>query len=103
MQFNLPIHSLPQEWLWCETWCADEDLATAKTIDLCNNPQTKEPKLDRARRQIPEWNVYDEEIAALARKIGGEKETVQQVVDVQAEEQVREKQEKDEERKRDEL
>ncbi|KAF3031735.1 hypothetical protein E8E12_002161 [Didymella heteroderae] len=102
MQFNLPIHSLPQEWLWCETWCADEDLATAKTIDLCNNPQTKEPKLDRAKRQIPEWTVYDDEIAALAKRIRGEKEQAE-VVDVQAEEQVREKQEKDEEKMRDEL
>ena len=68
MQFNIPIHSLPQEWLWCETWCSDETLKTARTIDLCNNPQTKEPKLDRARRQVPEWNEYDEEIAALARR-----------------------------------
>lgn len=68
MQMMLPIHSLPQDWLWCETWCSDEALKTAKTIDLCNNPQTKEPKLDRARRQVPEWTEYDEEIAALARK-----------------------------------
>ncbi|KAF1816235.1 hypothetical protein P152DRAFT_408965 [Eremomyces bilateralis CBS 781.70] len=70
MQIGLPIHSLPQEWLWCETWCSDESLATAKTIDLCNNPLTKEPKLDRARRQVPEWTEYDEEIAALARRMG---------------------------------
>lgn len=97
MQFNLPIHSLPQEWLWCETWCSDEDLAEAKTIDLCNNPMTKEPKLDRARRQIPEWNVYDEEVGKLARRVKGEKESAA-VVDVQAEEQVREKKEKDAER-----
>lgn len=68
MQAQLPIHSLPQEWLWCETWCSDEALKEARTIDLCNNPQTKEPKLDRARRQVPEWTVYDEEIAALARR-----------------------------------
>lgn len=68
MQFNLPIHSLPQEWLWCETWCSDESLKEAKTIDLCNNPQTKEPKLERARRQVPEWTAYDEEIAALGRR-----------------------------------
>jgi UDP-glucose:glycoprotein glucosyltransferase len=74
MQFNLPIHSLPQEWLWCETWCSDESLKDAKTIDLCNNPQTKEPKLDRARRQVPEWTAYDEEIAALARRVKGEGE-----------------------------
>ncbi|KAI7481716.1 UDP-glucose,glycoprotein glucosyltransferase [Hortaea werneckii] len=68
MQMALPIHSLPQDWLWCETWCSDEALKNAKTIDLCNNPQTKEPKLDRARRQVPEWTLYDDEIAALAKK-----------------------------------
>ncbi|KAL2268090.1 hypothetical protein VTJ83DRAFT_2936 [Remersonia thermophila] len=69
MQFQIPIRSLPQEWLWCETWCSDETLADARTIDLCNNPQTKEPKLDRARRQVPEWTAYDDEIAALARRV----------------------------------
>ncbi|KAI1120301.1 UDP-glucose:glycoprotein glucosyltransferase [Nemania abortiva] len=68
MQFVIPIHSLPQEWLWCETWCSDESQKEARTIDLCNNPQTKEPKLDRARRQVPEWTVYDDEIAALNRR-----------------------------------
>ncbi|RDL31779.1 Uncharacterized protein BP5553_09181 [Venustampulla echinocandica] len=73
MQSILPIHSLPQEWLWCETWCSDESLKDAKTIDLCNNPLTKEPKLDRARRQVPEWTVYDEEIAAVDRKKRGVK------------------------------
>ncbi|ROT37875.1 UDP-glucose:glyco protein glucosyltransferase [Sodiomyces alkalinus F11] len=71
MQFSIPIHSLPQDWLWCETWCSDESLATARTIDLCNNPETKEPKLDRARRQVPEWTAYDEEIAALDRRRKG--------------------------------
>ena len=75
MQMALPIHSLPQEWLWCETWCSDESLKEARTIDLCNNPLTKEPKLERARRQVPEWTVYDEEIAALARRVKeGERE-----------------------------
>ncbi|KAF2174090.1 glycosyltransferase family 24 protein [Zasmidium cellare ATCC 36951] len=68
MQALLPIHSLPQEWLWCETWCSDESLKDAKTIDLCNNPQTKEPKLDRARRQVPEWTEYDNEIAAVTKR-----------------------------------
>jgi len=28
----------------------------------CNNPQTKEPKLDAAQRIAPEWKDYDEEI-----------------------------------------
>ncbi len=68
MQFMIPIHSLPQEWLWCETWCSDEALKVARTVDLCNNPLTKEPKLSRARRQLPEWTVYDDEIAALAKR-----------------------------------
>ncbi|MCJ1307738.1 hypothetical protein MMC25_001386 [Agyrium rufum] len=68
MQMSLPIHSLPQEWLWCETWCSDESLKQAKTIDLCNNPMTREPKLTRARRQVPEWTVYDEEIEQLRQK-----------------------------------
>lgn len=71
MQHVLPIHSLPQEWLWCETWCSDESLGVAKTIDLCNNPQTKEPKLDRARRQVPEWTIYDNEIAAVIKRKAG--------------------------------
>lgn len=70
MQAQLPIHSLPQDWLWCETWCSDASLATARTIDLCNNPMTKEPKLDRARRQVPEWTVYDEEIRGVLSGAG---------------------------------
>ena len=41
MVHQVPIHSLPQEWLWCETWCSKETLKTAKSIDLCNNPLTK--------------------------------------------------------------
>lgn len=94
MQHHIPIHSLPQEWLWCETWCSDEDLASARTIDLCNNPMTKEPKLERARRQVPEWTVYDDEIAALAKRVAAEQvgfvqtgeDAVQKVVSVEEDE-----------------
>ncbi|KAJ2710674.1 killer toxin resistant protein, partial [Coemansia spiralis] len=69
MQHIVPIHSLPQEWLWCETWCSDAGLKTAKTIDLCNNPVTKEPKLERARRLLPEWEVYDQQVANFSRAL----------------------------------
>ncbi|KAF9566452.1 hypothetical protein EC968_003725 [Mortierella alpina] len=69
MQNEVPIFSLPQEWLWCETWCGDEGLAKAKTIDLCNNPLTKEPKLDRARRQIEEWESLDDEATQFAKEV----------------------------------
>jgi UDP-glucose:glycoprotein glucosyltransferase len=67
-QHQIKIHSLPQEWLWCESWCSDDSKVTAKTIDLCNNPKHKEPKLDMAKRVIsgelfPEsWLQLDQEI-----------------------------------------
>ncbi|KAI8914924.1 UDP-glucose:glycoprotein glucosyltransferase-domain-containing protein [Powellomyces hirtus] len=70
---QIPIYSLPQEWLWCETWCSDESLKTAKTIDLCNNPLTKEPKLERAKRILPEWEGLDAEVAAIAARVAGNK------------------------------
>ncbi|KAJ1983211.1 killer toxin resistant protein [Dimargaris verticillata] len=69
MQHDVPIFSLPQEWLWCETWCSDSSLQSAKTIDLCNNPLTKEPKLQRARRLLPEWEKYDQAIQAFKQQL----------------------------------
>ena len=81
MIHQVGIKSLPQEWLWCETWCSDaskvvtlslDQLITwllfqgkAKTIDLCNNPLTKEPKLSAAVRIVPEWVDYDNQIKEL--------------------------------------
>lgn len=68
MIHQVPIKSLPQEWLWCETWCDDYSKQSAKTIDLCNNPMTKEPKLERAKRIIKEWPEYDNEIRKLQER-----------------------------------
>lgn len=62
MIHQVSIKSLPQEWLWCETWCDEKSKKKAKTIDLCNNPKTKEPKLTAAKRIAPEWQDYDDEI-----------------------------------------
>ncbi|KAK6764201.1 hypothetical protein RB195_024498 [Necator americanus] len=67
MIHQVKIKSLPQEWLWCETWCDDASKSEAKTIDLCNNPMTKEPKLDSAIRIIHEWKDYDNEIKRVLR------------------------------------
>ncbi|KAJ2334333.1 killer toxin resistant protein, partial [Coemansia sp. RSA 2681] len=85
MQHIVPIHSLPQEWLWCETWCSDASLKRAKTIDLCNNPMTKEPKLERARRLLPEWDIFDKQIANFTRVLAqrGKHEGVQ-IADAEA-------------------
>ncbi|XP_044293777.1 UDP-glucose:glycoprotein glucosyltransferase 2 isoform X1 [Varanus komodoensis] len=69
MIHQVAIKSLPQEWLWCETWCSDESKHKAKTIDLCNNPKTKEPKLEAAIRIVPEWTEYDSEIQKLINRI----------------------------------
>ncbi|XP_061648088.1 UDP-glucose:glycoprotein glucosyltransferase 2 isoform X4 [Phyllopteryx taeniolatus] len=69
MIHQVAIKSLPQEWLWCETWCNDASKAAAKTIDLCNNPKTKEPKLTAAVRIVPEWVGYDNEIKQLLKGI----------------------------------
>lgn len=33
---------------------------------------THEPKLDRARRLIPEWTEYDKEVAALAKRVASD-------------------------------
>ncbi|CAM9347814.1 unnamed protein product [Chrysoparadoxa australica] len=82
-QHVVPIHSLPVEWLWCESWCSDESKRRAKTIDLCNNPQHKEPKLAMAKRIISgelfqeSWTELDEQVriieeeAALATAVEG--------------------------------
>jgi UDP-glucose:glycoprotein glucosyltransferase len=65
LQHEVPIHSLPSEWLWCETWCDEKSKGKAKSIDLCSNPLKKESKLEQAKRIIPEWKEYDQEIQAI--------------------------------------
>lgn len=73
-QHQVPIFSLPQEWLWCESWCSDDTKATAKTIDLCNNPLHKEPKVSMAKRIISgelfneSWVELDEEVERYERE-----------------------------------
>lgn len=65
LQDQIPIYSLSQEWLWCETWCSDETMDAAKTIDLCNNPLTHKPKLDIAVERVEEWPDLDKESRAI--------------------------------------
>jgi len=74
LQHGVPIFSLPQEWLWCETWCDDESKAKAKTIDLCNNPLTKTPKLENAVRIVSEWVDYDNAVKAFEKRFYASRE-----------------------------
>ncbi|XP_077249735.1 EMS-MUTAGENIZED BRI1 SUPPRESSOR 1 isoform X2 [Tasmannia lanceolata] len=79
-QHTVPIFSLPQEWLWCESWCGNATKHKAKTIDLCNNPMTKEPKLQGARRIISEWPDLDSEARQFTAKILHEEIEISEVV-----------------------
>lgn len=69
-QHQVPIFSLPQEWLWCESWCSDETKSSAKTIDLCNNPEHKEPKVSMAKRIIS-GNLFNESWVDLDAEVEG--------------------------------
>lgn len=69
LQGMLPIFSLPQNWLWCETWCSDETMDEAKTIDLCNNPLTKIPKLKIAQTRVKEWPGLDNEARQISADV----------------------------------
>jgi len=69
-QSVVPIFSLPQEWLWCATWCTASSKAAAKTIDMCNDPQKKTPKLELARHHGgAEWDAADTWASALEDKL----------------------------------
>jgi UDP-glucose:glycoprotein glucosyltransferase len=37
-QHQVPIFSLPQNWLWCETWCSDKSKTKVGVYDLCLRP-----------------------------------------------------------------
>ncbi|KAL0221852.1 hypothetical protein RCL1_001706 [Eukaryota sp. TZLM3-RCL] len=56
---SINIFSLPRNTLWCESWCSDSSKSKAKVIDLCNNPATKEDKIESAKRIIPKWVSLD--------------------------------------------
>lgn len=53
MQDQIPIWTLDQDWLWCQTWCNDESLATAKTSE-CGEGRI------RIRREIRRESVNGE-------------------------------------------
>jgi len=71
-QHQVPIHSLPDNWLWCETWCSLESKPQAKTIDLCQNPLTKEPKIVMAKRIISEWQGYHDAVQDYVDEVFGD-------------------------------
>jgi UDP-glucose:glycoprotein glucosyltransferase len=69
-QDKIPIYSLSGDWLWCETWCSDETMKLARTIDLCNNPMTKKSKLEIAKTMIEEWPGLDAEAHEIEEIMG---------------------------------
>ncbi|KAF9602136.1 hypothetical protein IFM89_025181 [Coptis chinensis] len=87
-QHTVPIFSLPQEWLWCESWCGNATKSRAKTIDLCNNPMTKEPKLQGARRIVSEWPDLDSEARRVTTRRSGEEVNNHDVMPTPAEKDI---------------
>jgi len=69
LQFQVPIFSLPENWLFCESWCDMSKINEAKTIDLCNNPATKRPKLETASLVYPKWNELDQQVRELEKQL----------------------------------
>ena len=65
----------PRLLIWCDLNVRPLPICDKPlTIFLkCNNPMTKEPKLDRARRILPEWEGLDQEARALMDKFKKEK------------------------------
>ena len=53
----------------------------------CNNPLTKEPKLDRARRQIKEWESLDDEATQFAKEVNAKLRLARQQQQQQQEKQ----------------
>lgn len=60
-QDEVPIYSLPKKWLWCCTWCSEYEKDDAMIIDLANNPKTKMPKVEMAKKFIEEWPLLNQE------------------------------------------
>ncbi|KAL0236727.1 hypothetical protein PCE1_000125 [Barthelona sp. PCE] len=67
-QNQLKVGTLPSNWLWCESWCAEDEKSKANVIDLCNNPKTKRSKLKQAVDFIAEWPAYDEKATKLMKQ-----------------------------------
>ena len=59
------------------TGLEQESTVVAQSLTLtnvylqCNNPRTKEPKLEAAARIVPEWTDYDQEIKLLWDRVYG--------------------------------
>lgn len=72
IQDQVPIYSLPQEWLWCESWCSMESKEKAKTIDLCNNPLHKVGWREHGvRNRNPSWIWQSEWFPDLCLRVTG--------------------------------
>lgn len=65
----LPCQHSPSRTTTVPTATTTITTPQARTIDLCNNPRTKEPKLTAARRIIKEWPALDAEQAEFTASI----------------------------------
>lgn len=79
------------------------------SLQQCNNPLTKEPKLVSAMRIVPEWTSYDQEVRLLQERVAqGQSASPQQHKDKEPKDQEekmahRDKEERESEHKHGEL
>lgn len=62
LQIDVPIFTLDDSWLWCETWCSTSSRKAAKIIDVCANPLTNISKVENARLIHPDWDNIQKEL-----------------------------------------
>uniref|UniRef100_A0A671SW33 UDP-glucose:glycoprotein glucosyltransferase 2-like n=1 Tax=Sinocyclocheilus anshuiensis TaxID=1608454 RepID=A0A671SW33_9TELE len=67
------LSNLDQVCAWHHTYSV---LKFSHTVDLCNNPKTKEPKLSAAVRIVPEWSKYDNEIKQFLKRVKEQNEKI---------------------------
>uniref|UniRef100_A0A671PFV7 UDP-glucose:glycoprotein glucosyltransferase 2-like n=1 Tax=Sinocyclocheilus anshuiensis TaxID=1608454 RepID=A0A671PFV7_9TELE len=73
---DLPNNMIHQVKLECNVNCIDSVSQFRHTIDRCNNPKTKEPKLSAAVRIVPEWSKYDNEIKQFLKQVKEQEEKI---------------------------
>ncbi|CAK9438099.1 uncharacterized protein LODBEIA_P24170 [Lodderomyces beijingensis] len=62
MQRQVAIETLPQTWLWDRNWCSDKNLEEARIVMLNDGVDNK---VVEARKVLPEWPDYEEQIDSL--------------------------------------
>jgi UDP-glucose:glycoprotein glucosyltransferase len=65
VQDRVPVFSLPQEWLWCDSWCPAEDMQSAKVLSIFPSLDGRPRDFEGAKDLIPEWAALRDNVTSL--------------------------------------